>query len=426
MRPFQELTHFAGFDWASDHHDVVVVDRMGQIVENFRFDDSAEGWSSFRKKMSPFPALAVAIETSSGPSVDRLLDASYSVYPIQPKSAKAYRTRKAPSGVKDDVLDAWSLADALRTDGSAWRPLKPEDPLTMELRLLCRDEKELIEERTAKVNQLQAALHDYYPAALEAFNDWTAQSAWSLVELFPTPQALQNAGKRKWEKFLHAHKLARPETYQKRLDIFARATAFCGSAPATAAKSLLAVSLVKLLHALEARLKLYRERIQAIYDQHPDRDWFGSLPISVEGKTAPRLLAELGTDRERFEDANALQCHAGTAPVRFKSGQIEKAYLRRACNKHLRFAIHWFADLSRDKCSWAAAYYTQKRSQGKTHACALRCLGQRWIKILWKMWTTKTPYNPELHQQNQLKHGSWVLKLLPSKPAEQPLTTTLK
>ena len=286
----------------------------------------------------------------------------------------------------------------------------------------CRNEKALIEERTAKINQLQSALHDYYPAALEAFEDWTTQSAWSFVELFPTPAALKAAGKRKWEKFLHAHKLARPDTYQKRLGIFARATEFCGSVPTTAAKSLLAVSLAKVLHTLEARLKLYRERIQELFDKHPDKDWFGSLPVSEEGKTAPRLLAELGTDRERFDSPQSLQCHAGTAPVRFQSGQIEKAYLRRACNKHLRFAIHWFADLSRAKCPWAAAYYEQKRTQGKSHACAVRCLGHRWLKIIWKMWNTKTPYNPELHQQNQLKHGSWVLKLIPSTPSTQPVT----
>ena len=95
-----------------------------------------------------------------------------------------------------------------------------------ELRLLCRDEVGLIEERIALINHLQSALHEYYPAALEAFEDWTLPAVWAFIEAFPTPQALQAAGKRKWEKFLHSHKLARPETYQKRMEIFARATEF--------------------------------------------------------------------------------------------------------------------------------------------------------------------------------------------------------
>jgi transposase len=410
MRPFTELTHFAGFDWASDHHDLTVVDKTGTIVEQFRFNDDAAGWQMACSRLSVFPVVGIAIETSCGSFVDRLLDAGFTVFPLHARSAKQYRLRKAPSGVKDDKLDAWALADALRLDGSSWRPLKPEDPLTLELRLLCRDEAALISQRTLLVNQLIAALREYYPAALEAFENWTTPYSWAFVLQFPTPDALHAAGKRKWEKFLHVHKLGRPATYQKRLEIFSRAHLFKRSAATTAAKSMLAITLAKMLTALETHLDDYRRRIQKLYDDHPDRPWFGSLPLSNDGKTAPRLLAELGSDRERFDDPEVLQCVAGTAPVGFQSGQIRKCYLRRSCNKHLRFAIHWFADLSRCKCSWAAIYYARKRDQGKSHACALRCLGQRWLRIIWKMWQTRTAYNPELHQQNQIRHGSWVLQ----------------
>lgn len=414
MRSFQDLSHFAGFDWASDHHDIVVVDKQGTIVELFRFDDTADGWQIARSKLQSFPALGVAVETSSGPFIDRLLDACFTVFPIHARSAKQYRLRKAPSGVKDDVLDAWSLADALRLDGHTWRPLKPEDPLTLELRLLCRDEAALITQRTALVNQLTATLRDYYPAALDAFDKWTLPSTWAFILQFPSPNALHSAGKRKWEKFLHVHKLGRPETYQKRMDIFSKAHLFKASAPTTAAKSMLAVTLAKMLTALEVQLDEYRARIQKLYDDHPDKPWFGSLPIPQDGKTAPRLLAELGTDRERFDDAQALQCIAGTAPACYQSGKTQKCFFRRACNKYLRFAIHWFSDLSRNKCSWAAIYYKQKRDAGKSHACALRCLGQRWLKIIWRMWQSRSAYNPDLHQQNQIRHGSWLLQLQPA------------
>jgi hypothetical protein len=109
------------------------------------------------------------------------------VYPLNPKSAQAYRERKAPSGVKDDQLDAWSFSDALRVDGHGWKALKPEEPLIKELRLLCRDEVSLIEQRTAVIQQLRHALAEYYPAALDAFEDWTSVSAWMFLERFPTP-----------------------------------------------------------------------------------------------------------------------------------------------------------------------------------------------------------------------------------------------
>ena len=73
--------------------------------------------------------------------------------------------------------------------------------------------------------------------------------------------------------------------------------------------------------------------------------------------------------------------------------------------------MHLWANLSRKSCPWAAVYYEQLRTRGKSHACGLRGLGQRWLKILWKMWQTGTRYDAELHARNQLKHGSWVLKI---------------
>jgi transposase len=298
----------------------------------------------------------------------------------------------------------------LRVDGHGWRQLQEDSPLTVELRLLCRDEIGLIEQRTAFIAQLRAALHEYYPIALQAFDDWTLRSAWAFIEAFPTPAALRAAGKRKWEKFLHVHKLYRPQTYQKRLALFAQAESF-GSSPAmTESKRMLAVSLAKLLRTLQNSLDKYRTRIEDLFGSHPDQELFDSLPGAGE-KLAPRLLAELGDNRDRFDSAEGLQCHAGTAPVTYQSGQFRKVRCRWACQRVLRHTVHLWAHLSRKKCPWADAYYRQKRQEGKTHACALRCLGQRWLKILWKMWQTGTRYDPELHQRNQVRHGSWVIGL---------------
>jgi len=234
---WNELMHFAGFDWAKDHHEVVVVDRIGNIVKQFSFEHTAAGWRQFQERMAEFGAVGMAIEARYGAILERLLELQSCVYAIHPQRAKAYRQRKVPSGNKTDQVDAWSLADALRLDGAHWRALSPQEPLTQELRLLCQAEVALIQERTALVNQLQHALYEYYPAALEAFEEWTVPSAWAFVIAFPTAEALVRGGKRTWEKFLHAQKLARPETYQKRMAIFARATEFVGAPALVRAKS---------------------------------------------------------------------------------------------------------------------------------------------------------------------------------------------
>lgn len=410
METWKKITHYAGLDWASDHHDVAVVDQQGQITLQRRFAHTAEGWQELAAQLGQLGTVAVAVETNRGFAVEQLLAHGLIVYPVNPMSAERYRERKAPSGVKNDQLDAWSLADALRLDGHGWKTLAGEDPLIAELRLLTRDEVTLIEQRTGLVNQLIAALRDYYPAALEAFDDWTLPAAWAFVERFPTPQALVKAGKRSWEKFLHTQKLYRPNTTQRRLEIFARADQFTGTDAAIGARSLLASTLAVLLRTLNQQLKHYRERIEALFSRHPDHALFGSLP-GIGPKLGPRLLAELGSDRDRFDSAQSLQCYAGTAPVTIQSGQIIKRKMRRACQMSLRTAVHFWANASRAACPWAQAYYAAHRAKGKSHACALRCLGQRWLKILWTMWRTKTQYDADLHARNQQQHGSWVLKL---------------
>jgi transposase len=411
MKAWNHIKYFAGFDWAKEHHDVIIVDTTGRIVADFRFDHTASGWEAFRQQIAAFPDVAFAVETKYGAAIERLLELGCCLFPVHPQSAKAYRQRKAPSGNKTDRVDAWSLADALRLDGAHWKPLSAQDPLIKELRLLCRDEVSLIRDRTALITQLRQALYEYYPAALEAFDDWTMPAAWAFVLAFPTPAALAKGGRRKWEKFLHVHKLGRPETYQRRLEIFGRAHQFAGSPPVVNAKSRLASVRAKQLQLLQKQLDEYRTDIQCLFAQHPDAGVFGSLPGAGE-KIAPRLLAEIGDDRALFPDAQALQCLAGTAPVSFQSGQIHRVHLRRQCNKLLRHTLHLWANLSRECCPWAATYYAALRAKGKTHACALRALGQRWLKILWKMWQTHTPYDADLHGRNQLKHGSWVLQLV--------------
>jgi transposase len=422
---FPTLTHYGAIDWGRGANELCVVDPAGKIVLEQSIDNSPEAWVDLRGKLAAIKApdgstavIGFAIETCCGPAVERLLESNLPVFPLNPKAAERFRDRKSTAGAKSDRFDALCFADALRTDGHGWRPLRPADPLTHELRLLCRDEVTLIGQRTALVNQLQAALHEYYPTAIAAFDDWTKSGAWEFILAFPTPHQLSSAGKRKWEKFLHAHKLYRPETAAKRIELFnVAAKSASPNTAVTAAKSLLAITCAKQLRTLETQLDEYRRRIKELFDKHPDHDLFGSLPGAGE-KIAPRLLAEIGADREVFDDPESLQCYAGAAPVTKQSGRSRYVVIRRACNMHLRATLHLWADLSRVKAPWAQAYYEQKRKQGMKHAAALRCLAMRWLKILWKMWTDGKPYDGDRHLRDQIKHGSWVIALMPQSVAQ--------
>jgi transposase len=378
----------------------------------FRFDHTATGWTLCQEKLAQFPQVAIAVEAGHSAAIERLVTLDYRVYPVHPRSSKSYRTRKLPSGTKTDRADCWALADALRLEGESWRVLTAPEPLVQQLRLLCRDEVALIEQRTALVNQLQQALYEYYPAALEAFEDWCAPSAWAFVERFPTPQA--------WCRRANAN----GKTSCTRTSCFIQNGTkadgdFCqgrsvlrSGGHAIAAKSALAVAVAKMLQTLEAQLARYRALITECFKQHPDHTLFASLP-GAGPKLAPRLLGELIALKPLADTPQALQCLAGMAPVSYQSGKVSVVYLRYQCNRFLRATIHLWVDLSRHYCDWARIYYEAHRKKGQSHACALRCLGMRWLKIIAAMIRNQTPYDAAVHTRNQLQHGSWVMQLQP-------------
>ncbi len=99
----------------------------------------------------------------------------------------------------------------------------------------------------------------------EAFEDWTSISAWMFLQRFPTPESLAQAGKRQWQEFLHSRRPWGSDQGPRPMEIFARATEFAGSAPTIKAKSLLALSLVQMLFAVEKQLTLYRQRIEELF-----------------------------------------------------------------------------------------------------------------------------------------------------------------
>jgi len=159
----------------------------------------------------------------------------------------------------------------------------------------------------------------------------------------------------------------------------------------------------------------YRQQITALFEEHPDHDLFGSLP-GAKQVLAPRLLAAIGSDPTRYGSQQVLQCLAGTAPISYQSGKINQVHVRWSCDKFLRHTVHLWADCFRRASVWGQTYYQKKRAEGMSHACALRCLGQRLLKIVFRMISDKKPYDAEFHARNQQKHGSWVLALV-NKPA---------
>jgi transposase len=165
------------------------------------------------------------------------------------------------------------------------------------------------------------------------------------------------------------------------------------------------------LQALHRTLGEFDRQLAAAYAAHPDRPIFASLP-GAGPVLGPRLLATLGSDRERFAHSAAqVQCYLGTAPVTKKSGGSCRIHRRYCCPKYHRQSFHEFAGESIYFSRWAAAYYLQQRQRGGSHHTSVRALAYKWQRIIWRCWQNHTPYDERIYEASLRKHGSPIVGL---------------
>jgi len=355
----------------------------------------------------------VAVETTRSLMVQKLLDGGWTVYPVNPKLSHAWREGWRVAAPKTDRTDARVLAEGLRQYQAHLRPLKPDDPRTRELKILCADESRLIGHRTALVNQLQAALREYYPQARAWFDDWAKPTSWDFVLAFSTPEALAQASRKKLYGFLKSHYIGIQPIWQERVDGRSRRPAWPSDEATVEAKRFLAVALAKELRTLQASLDLYRERIEALYGDQPDASLFDSLP-GVGPKIGPRLLSHFGTDRSRFDSAEGIEQLGGAVPVTKQSGRSRGVHMRRQCQKEFRNTLHQWCFLTLERSAWARAFYDHCREVGQSHALALRNLGRKWIRILYRMWKDHVAYDEGRYLASLIRHRSPLVQHIPS------------
>src|SRR5262249_31032865 len=175
--------------------------------------------------------------------------------------------------------------------------------------------------------------------------------------------------------------------------------------------ALMVQALVCQLRPLLSSIAEFDRKIALIFRQHPDRPIFESFP-GAGAAFAPRLTAAFGTDRDRFQAAKEMQELAGIAPVTEKSGKKSFVHWRYACPKFMRQTFQEFAEHSRRWCKWAKLEYELLRKRGKSHNAAVRALAYKWIRILFRCWKDRQPYQDEVYTKSLFKHGSPLASLL--------------
>src|SRR5205807_751047 len=172
----------------------------------------------------------------------------------------------------------------------------------------------------------------------------------------------------------------------------------------TRTKARLMLVLVSQLLPLIEQIAQYDKEIDTLFLTHEDHEIFESLPRAGR-HLAPRLLAEIGDDRSRYQNASSLQALAGTSPVLYQSGMYSKAHRRLGCIKPLRNALHQFAWQTTQSEAWAKDYYQRKRMEGKSHTVAIRALSNVWVRIIFAMWTRRECYQTATFELAQQQHA---------------------
>jgi len=393
---------FVGIDWADRQHAWALREvgsstlEEGQMVHT---PEAVDQWAVELERRFEGRPVAVALEQSRGALVFMLSKYAHLVlFPVHPSTAANYRKSFRPSGAKDDPYDASLLLDILLRHGEQLRPLQPDTPETRTLQLLVQERRKLVNEKSRYSNRLTAHLKLYFPQVLRWFDQVTSEITTDFLEQWPTLEKLQRSRPATIRRFLCDHNSRDPEKIEARLEQIRRAVPATLDMAVVTASSAAVIALVRILKEVRRAIAAYDQQIEKLARKHPEFALFDSLP-GAGPVLVPRLIAALGTQRDRYQSAHEIQCYSGIAPVVARSGKQHWVHWRWSCPKFVRQTFHEWALHSIAQSQWAKDYYDQKRAQGKSHHSVVRALAFKWIRILFRCWKDRTPYDEQLYQR---------------------------
>ena len=394
---------FVGDDWAEDHHDVHLMNEAGDRLASRRLPEGLAGIARLHELIAEHAAdpaqVVVGIESDRGLWVDALTASGYQVFAINPLAVARYRDRHHLSGAKSDPSDAKLLADLVRTDRHNHRPIAGDSPDAEAVKVLARAHQNLIWARTRHTNGLRSALREYYPAALEAFEDLAGRDALAVLGRAATPA---EAGRLSLAKIRSALKAAGRErnldTRAQQIQGMLRTPQLAAPAAVTAAFGASTRAAVGIIAELNHQISDLEAELATHFETHPDADIYLSLP-GLGVILGARVLGEFGDDPNRYTTAKCRKNYAGTSPLTIASGRKRAVLARYVRNKRLYDALDQWAFCALTNSTGARAFYDQRRAAGDLHHQALRALGNRLVGIL---------HGCLRHQATYDEHKAWA------------------
>jgi len=389
---------YCGIDWAEKHHDVAIVDAAGRLLAKRRIPDDLAGFTALSALLAEhsgaeqFTPVDIGIETDRGLVVAALRAAGHRVYPINPRAVSRYRDRHGVSGAKSDPADALLLAQIMRTDREAHRPMPHDSEQVGAVRVLARAHQDAVHARQQTANRLRSLLREFFPSALQAFPDLTTRTALAVLAAAPTPTAAAALSRAALTDLLHAAgRGTRPAEASRLAEVFAAPQLH--QQPAVEQAMGAAVSaLVTSLHGADQAVRELEKALAPSFEQHPDAEILDSLP-GLGLVLGARVLGEFGDDRSRWPDAASRRCYAGSAPITRASGKGRVVLSRHVRNRRLADACYLWAFSALTKSPGARAYYDRRRKAGDTHSKALRRLSNKLLGQLHHCLATGQTYD---------------------------------
>jgi transposase len=405
----EDFAAFVGIDWADATHDVClqaagVAKRESLTLEHT--PEAIEAWVHTLRTRFDGQPIAVCLELNKGPLVSALRKYDFLVlFPINPLTLARYREAFTPSRAKDDPTDAALQLELLLTHRDKLQPLQPQSPTMRALDQLVEHRRRVVNDKVRITNRLTSTLKNYFPQVLQWFQDKDTPIFCDFLSRWPTLKAAQLARRSTLDTFFRDHHVRSADVVAQRLHAIKAAIPLTTDEGVIAPNALLVQALVNQLRVTLEAIETFDRAIAQRAQSHPDFPLFQALP-GAGPVFASRLLVAFGEQRERYAAAAELQKYAGIAPVTERSGKKAWVHWRLQCPKFLRQTfVEWAAESIRHSF-WARIYYQQQRDKGKAHQAAVRTLAFKWIRILFRCWQDRTPYDEATYLHALNRRGS--------------------
>ena len=410
-QPTLSFTAFVGIDWADRKHDFCLQATGSDHREFGTLDHSPEAiakWAYSLRDRFGGP-IAICLELAKGPLVYALQRYDFLVlFPVHPSTLAKYREAFVPSRAKDDPTDAEMALDILLRHPDKLHPIKLQSAAMRALATLVEERRCLINDVTGITNRMTSTLKQYYPQVLDWFEDRDTMIFCDFLSRWPTLRHVKRARRSTLESFFHQHNGRRAHIVESRIQGIRAATSLTDDDAVILPYQLVVQTLVEQLRALLQAIDRFDAEINVVTKKLPDYDLFAALPGAGHIQ-APRLLVAFGEDRDRYTNAAEIQRYSGVAPVVERSGNKCWVHWRIACPTFLRQTFVEWAGSTIPRSYWAGAYYQQQRNKGCSHRVAVRALAFKWIRIVYRCWKTRTPYDESVYLKALKHRGSSLL-----------------